>query len=231
MAVLSGACGQEVTAPRGEVLLESLRFTETEVEAGKPLVLFAQVASGEVTREQPLVVRASSGMSQQGAFDPQPTERPWDALSDAELAAVIGTWDTIVMIRFKDADAESGVDQHGQNITSKETVEQMKAWVREQGVTITREWITQPGVDGIMPADAALVSRLRAHESIDLVELGGIRGVFFGRTALQSSGDIVAVILTGMDEPSKLTVRAGDVVTAEYRQPNGAVLRATASVR
>lgn len=62
-----------------------------------------------------------------GLFHSTAQTTPWDALSDAELAAVTGTYDNTVMIRFKEADAESGVDGQGRSITSEETVERMSA--------------------------------------------------------------------------------------------------------
>lgn len=230
LLTLSAGCSQEVTAPAGEVMLSSLRFTRAEVPMGDPLVLFAQPTAGESLTRQPFLVRASSGAYQQSYFTPLPTRRPWDALSDAELAAVIADWRNVVSIRFKEAGAQSGVDEEGRSITSQETVARMKDWVREQGVTITREWITQPGVDGTMPGDAALVSRLRAHENVDLVEPSGPGEPETGAGPL-GAGDLVAVIQTSSVTTSGLRVKAGDVVTAEYRQPNGSMVTATVVIR
>lgn len=231
MGLMSIACGQEVTAPRGDIMLASLEFTRAQVPVGDPLILVARPAASESLTPQRFLVRASSGTHQQRAFTPLPTQRPWDALSDADLAAVIGTYDDIVMIRFKEADAKSGVDEQGRNITSRETVERMKQWVREQGVTITREWILQPGVTGTMAGDAELVARLRGHENIDLVEPGGIPGEPETGTAPFGAGDLVAVIQTSSATMSGLRVQAGDVVTAQYRQPDGSLLTATVLIR
>ncbi|KPK76317.1 MAG: hypothetical protein AMS25_17640 [Gemmatimonas sp. SM23_52] len=42
---------------------------------------------------------------------------------------------------------------------------------------------------------------------------------------------LVAVIATSAGEEGSLRVRAGDEVSAEYRQPDGSVLRAAVSIR
>lgn len=229
-ALTAVGCGEQVTAPAGDILLESLDFLHTGIQPGQPLILVAHAAGLEHSDGQPFLLRTSSGANQARSLKAAPTPRPWDALSNEELAAVIEYWDNVVMIRFKEADALSGVDEQGKNVTSDETVERLKEWVREQGVTITSEWILHPGISGTMPGDPGLVSTLRAHENVDLVEPGGIVGEYTSISA-GAGARLIDVILTDGGATGAIDVHAGETITAEYRQPDGSTLRATAVVR
>ncbi len=225
-------CDREATAPEGRIRLERLAFLESEVAAGDPLVLVARPAAGESLSSQGFLLRTSSGLRQDEVFPAPCTDGlPWACVTDEELAAVIDKYDDIVLIGFKEAGAERGVDEQGTNITSEETVLEMQQWVEQQGVTITREWLLRPGVTGTMPGDAALVSRLRSHENTDSVEPGGLPGAPLGGAAPVAAGDLLTVIETGSVRESELAVEPGDVVTAEYRQPDGSLLTASVSIR
>lgn len=224
LAALGSGCSQEVTAPAGDIMLSSLRFTRAEAQVGEPLVLVAQPAAGESLKPQPLLVTASSGAQQRAIVS------PWDNLSDAELTAVIADVDGEVLIGFKEADAVRGVDEQGRSVTSAETVERMKRWLTEQAITIIREWVLAPGVFAKMPADEALVSQLRDHDNIDQLE-PNIVGEFPAVTDARSSGGLAGVIRTSPGSAGNLAVRPGDRVTAEYRQPDGSSLTATVAIR
>ena len=227
-AAMGLSCAQEVTAPRGEIMLESLQFARSEVQAGEPLIVIAQPATGESVVRQPLLVRTSSGGRQQTFVS------PWDGQTDKELTVAIAQWGGRAFIGFKEADARRGVDEHGFNITSSATVERMKQWVREQGMTITLEYQLTPTVVVLMAPDEQLVSRIRHHENVDHLE-----PVTVGSYGAESEGGktedlplrLAAVIPTSPESGGRLSVRRGDTITAEYHQPNGAVLTATASIR
>lgn len=223
---MSGACNQEIAGPTGEIMLESIDFLPAE--AGKPLMLVARSSGGETVARQPVLLR-SSRSQQQGWLIPlvRHERSPYDRFSDAELAAIIEAYDRIVMVGFKEAEAEAGVDDEGRSTTSKETVERMKEWIQEQGGTITREWSLTPGVTATMRGEPELVGVIRRHPNIDYLEPGGIPGEAEGGSV--RGPDFLGVFLTS--DGSATTAPAGAVVTAEYRQPNGSVLQATVTVR
>jgi hypothetical protein len=249
IAIFGSACNQEVIAPVGDILLESLEFVSTEVDPGEPLILIGRTAAEEVIGPQPFVIRVSSGARLQGSLrafvsdcfrqrvragesEQAAVRGCWAALSDEEIAALIGVAsDNRVMIGFKEADAEWGVDEQGQNITSEETLDRMKEWVQKRGVVITRESVLIPSITGTMPARADLVASIRGHENIDYLE-PSLPGEPFGGfpDGTGSRGVLIAILTRGRSVAEHL-VRSGDVVTAEYRQPDGSVLQATASVR
>lgn len=226
VALLSASCGNDVTGPRGAVVLSSFKFVAPDIEAGDALILLARASGGDVEEAQPFILRTSSGASQQRSLIPlRSNERdPWQYIPDEELAAVISGWDNRVSVGFKEVGADQGVDDNGYSITSAETIEMMKQWLRQQGVTIEWEWDLIPGVSGSMPADPALVKLIRTHENIDYLSPDGPVELEGG------DANLLAAFPTAVGV-SGLSVRSGDVVIAEYRQPNGSVLRATASVR
>jgi len=223
VAFIFAGCGSDPTAPLGEVTLASLQFARSEVAAGQPLILIAQPAAGESLSPVPVTVRASSGAEQQTWVS------PWDSLSNSDLTAVIAEHDGEVMVRFKEAGAARGIDDRGYNITSRETFERMKQWLRDQGVTITREFefVYSASVAATMEANEELVSRIRNHENVDIFE-PNTRGWPETVGPSSSSSDLVAVVATGH---GGFSVRLGDTVTAAYRQPDGTLLTATVLIR
>lgn len=238
--VLTSACDPDPTGPEGavppraDVVLDTLGFASAEIEVGDALVLIGRTEADPLDT-QPFLLRTSSGESVGGHFNPRPEGRrsAWAPLSDEELAAVIATRDDRVIIGFKEADADQGTDEQGRNITSDETVDRMKAWVREQGITITFESAFIPAIAGRMDPDVQGVTAIRWHENVDYFEPVG-KGHFEdpdGPTLVLRFGDLVAAILTSGDGPSAVEVQPGDLVTAHYRQPDGSELTATARVR
>ncbi len=247
MCLISGAaaCEEAPTEPRsGTVILESLAFARSSVSAGEALVLTARTKDSLSDAPLPVLVSTSSGQNTTVLLNDCPRKltdeeryasvryTPYDRCSDEELAAIVGIWDNLVSIGFKEAGAEKGTDKRGYSITSEETVDRMKQWVRDQGVTITYEAITVPAVFGTVPAEAELVGLLRSHENVDYFNPSGPPG----EPEVEPKADdipefFLTVLLTDSDHASDFTVRAGDVVTAEYRQPDGSVLNATVSIR
>lgn len=169
---------------------------------------------------------------QQRSLIPLPSNErdPWRYLSDEELAAVISGWGNGFILGVKESGADAGVDEQGNSITSPETVQQMKIWLGQQGMTITWEGILLPVLGGIMEGESALVTMLRAHENVDYLNPDG-PGEPDGGESMSSLPRLISAFFTAPEGFSGLSVRTGDVVTAEYRQPNGAVLRASVSVR
>lgn len=235
-----GCSNAEVAAPTGEVMLLSLQFASGEFGTEDPLVVVGRTAGGAPAAPQPLTIHASSGAQVQTSFTPLPLQEcvegpcprrdPWRHVSDADLAALIGTWGNIVMIGFKEAGTDGGVDDRGRNLVSAETSERMTEWLRQLGVVIVDEWILTPGVTGTLIPDPALVRQIREHENIDYVNPSG-PGEFESQAAVWGQPNLLAVSRAGHESTSGLKVRAGETVTAEYRQPDGSVLRATASIR
>lgn len=224
VAIVFSGCGSEATAPAGQVMLSSLQFARSEVQAGKPLILLARpAAGGETVAPVPVVVRASSGAEQQVFVG------PWRSLSDTDIAAVLADNDGRAFVGFKEADASRGVDELGQNLTSQETFDRMKQWLREQGVAITREFLL-PHVSATIEANTELVSRIRGHENVDYLEpiLPGWRNAVDSPAV---GGDWAAIVQTDSGSGRAFSVRSGDAVTAIYRQPDGTLLTATVLVR
>ena len=103
---------------------------------------------------------------------PQPSTAAgaWRDLSDAELLAEVERACGRVFIGFKEASASSGVDEQGESITSAETIVRMKAFVQERGVTIETEFRLIPTIAGRMPARLELVTALRQHPNVEMIE-------------------------------------------------------------
>jgi hypothetical protein len=103
---------------------------------------------------------------------PQPSNATgaWRGLSDAELLAEVERACGRVFIGFKETNASRGVNEQGENITSEETIVRMKAFVREHGVTIESEFRLIPTIAGRMPPRLDLVTTLRQHPNVDMIE-------------------------------------------------------------
>jgi hypothetical protein len=242
LASASAGCERHPTEPPpGEVMLESLRFTQSTVQAGETLVLTARVKGEAPANPQPIRLSSSSGeqttiwLNVMGSDCPKDltTEEvnarvsAWESCTDAELTAAIAEAEGHVVIGFKEADAERGVDEKGQVLVSDETVKRMKSYIRERGIVIEHEY-DSPGISAHMPAEVALVSALRGHDNIDYLE-----PVFPG-TRLDTKNErphLLASISTAGTRDGTPKFHAGDTVTAAYRQPDGSVLTATAFVQ
>lgn len=86
-----------------------------------------------------------------------------------ELTSRINEAGGRVVIGFKEPRAAHGLDVRGTVIVSAETQARAKAYLRDQGVTITQEFVLLPAVEAKMDASAVLVARLRANPIIDYV--------------------------------------------------------------
>lgn len=232
LACLNSACSGQITAPI-EVMLESFEFVLPEVGIGDPLLLVGR--SGE-DLEGPLTftARTSEGESRQGEFRPRTRGRsPWEALTDHELTVVIDKLSEghQVFIGFKEAGADRGTDENGQSVTSEETVERMKTWLTDQGVTIEYESQLLPTVIAVVPIDTELIARIRDHENVDYLEPAAVPSVRpEGADDQGGTRDHLAVVLTNEGTSESLPVTVGETVTAEYVQPNGSVMAATAVI-
>ena len=87
-----------------------------------------------------------------------------------ELTSRINQAGGLVVIGFKEAKAAHGVDVRGTVLVSTETQARAKAYLRDQGVTITQEFVLLPAVQARMDASAVLVARLRANPNIDYLD-------------------------------------------------------------
>jgi hypothetical protein len=76
--------------------------------------------------------------------------------------------------------------------------------------------------------DPELVARIRNHDNIDYLEADGV-GEFLDHSPGNVS--LVGIVVTTPPAAEGLEARSGDVVTAEYRRPDGVVLRATAEIQ
>jgi hypothetical protein len=237
------ACGQKATGPEGDTLLESLAFATAEVAVGEPLILMARAVAGHPVPTQPITLRVSSGAAFEwrlsasidecvrdrmggGIAAHMATRQCWGALSANELAYLISiAEENRVFIGFKEAERATGVDAQGNSLTSAETVGAMTQWIQEQGVTILREFILLPGAACSMPPDADLVRAIRGHANIDYLE-PDVTGTFL------RDGRHLWTVLPTADARSPLgALRPGDVVTAEYRQPDGTVMMAQIALK
>lgn len=242
-ALVAGGCGHDGISPVGDTLLESLAFATDEVAVGEPLVLMARPALGQSLPTQPIVVRVSSGVVFEGRLNTGIDEcvrdrvaagvtrhmaerQCWRDLSAHEVAYLISIADENgIAIGFKEAEQEYGVDAEGHVLTSAETVEAMTRWVQDQGVTIHREFLHLPGISGSMAADAERVRTIRGHGNIDYL-VPDVTGTFL------AEGRALWAALPTSDPGSALGVLSpGDVVTAEYRQPDGSVLTAQVALK
>jgi hypothetical protein len=77
-----------------------------------------------------------------------------------------------VLIGFKEAKAAHGRDIRGTVVVSDATQARAKAYLREQGVTITQAFTLLPAVRARLDATPVLVARLRANPNIDYIEPG-----------------------------------------------------------
>lgn len=106
------------------------------------------------------------------ACTPQPGSAAgaWRDLSDAELLAEVERACGRVFIGFKEEGASRGVNEQGESITSAQTVVRMKAFVQQHGVTIETEFQLIPTIAGRMPPRLDLVTTLRQHPNVDVIE-------------------------------------------------------------
>jgi hypothetical protein len=95
--------------------------------------------------------------------------QPWHELTDAQLAIEIDRACGRVLIGFKEEGAVRGVDSHGRNLTSAETVSRMKTELATRGITVEGTSSLLPYVRAQMSALDA-VSALRHHRNIDYLE-------------------------------------------------------------
>lgn len=224
-AVGLSACSEPAGLVRGGIELTSLRFGVSEAAPGEDLVLMAETRASDTAvmglDPNALTVQANS-LYRVGA-----RLTPVSELSDEELTvAIANAARDIVFIGFKEADALRGVDEHGQVLCSEETEASMKAWLREQGIEITREPVFLPAVLARMPAKLEIVKRVRHHPNVDYLE-PNTAGEYSAVSDDAESTTLVGIIPTSSDGPSALRVRTGDTVTATYRQPDGSTLTAT----
>jgi hypothetical protein len=109
------------------------------------------------------------------ATEPQCTDtrlfsQPWDELSDAELRVEIARACGRVFVGFKEEGPARGVDPQGRNLTTAETVNRMKRYLVERGVTIEWQGGDLPHVSARMPTHLQLVRELRRHPNVDYLE-------------------------------------------------------------
>ena len=157
---------------------------------------------------------------------------PWDSLSDETLTAIIVEVDGGVMIGFREAGAARGVDARGRSTTSRQTVDRMKQWLQEQGLTITWEFLLTPGVNATMPSSVSkdLVSRIRHHDNIDYLE-PSIPGEYLVSEDLPRGSVLPTAMVTSVRNATGLAPSPSDRVAAQYTQPDGSTLRASTIVR
>jgi hypothetical protein len=198
-----------------------MQFAQSEVAVGEPLVLTA--TPEDPTSTGPLVVRIASS----SGATVSDTLNVWARMSDQEILAVLVQANGRAFVGFKEAGAERGVSPQGESLTSAATVRRMKEYLMSQGVVITSAY-DLPAVAAQVPVTLALVSAIRRHLNVDYFEpiLPGKR---LGTDAPQAA--ILAAVTATTTDDSDLRVRSGDVVTATYRQPDGTVLKATATIR
>lgn len=229
-------CSNGITGPAGDFMLEEFGFARSEIAVGEPLIVVGRAIPAPDTFEpQPFLLHLGSGETLPYSFNPPAPGRRsvWASVSDEELAAVIASRENQVWIGFKEADAARGTDEYGQNITSVETVEGMKEWIQEQGVTITFESEFIPAVMGTLQPEVERVTTIRWHENVDYFEPPS-QGYPEGDAdpiVVMQAGDFVAVVLTSDDGTSGVRTQPGDQLTVVYEQPDGSRLSATATVR
>lgn len=202
---LPTACGNP-TQPQGVVQLESLSFLKSTFQLDEPVIVVAGTADSAVPMPGVLRVRSSSGTQIQADLN------PWAGLSDAHLLVLIGAAEGRVFIGF---------------VGSAETVEQMKAELRESGIIITREYHIVASVAAVMPIDMDLLVRFRHHPNITHVE--PIFPYFIAAGPPPPQLDLAAVIPT--TGGGALHVESGSELVATYVQPDGTVLRAVAHMQ
>lgn len=212
--------------------LDALSFVAPSVPAGVPLVLTgADSASVPVTVDvtagsgPDAIPREGSGSPVVVQLDPWATVTmgSWSGMPAAELAELFTVSRGAGVIGFKEADAATGVDDHGNVLVSDSTVARAIQWVEDQGVTVTRNFAPMPAVsvDLPMPIDVQLVTTIRANANIDYLEPD--EPVWFFQ-APPGIGTVGAVIPTTGSAVGSLAVRPGDIVTATYVQPDGSTL-------
>lgn len=241
------ACQQQPLTPEpGEIMLESLQFTQSTARVGETLVLSARAEQGETASPQPVHLTTSSGERTAVLLNGQGSDCPknltaedfnspvrisaWDSCSDVELTALIHDAQERAFIGFKEANADRGVDEKGRVLVSDETIEQMKAYVQTLGVTIRSNHDDAPYISATVPAKLSLISHIRNHPNIDYLE-PIIPGERLAADSPVQSNLVLTAISPEIVAEAGISVESGTALTAEYRQPDGSILTTTVTLR
>ena len=232
--------------PVGATVLTDLAFGTPEIDAGDSTIVYGVAAGREAVRE---TVRLSTTEGAELMLELVPTLVPdstdpeswihcgdgekvrrsyWSRCTNAQIAAYlarIGNW-TNALIAFKEADQERGVDR-GVVLVSDSTVQFMKEWIEQVGISIEYEYVLSPTVAVHVPIDLELIGVVRGDPRIDYFEPNVSGCPWFG-PCLPSPNLLVGVVDLSNLNPSP---GPGTSLIAEYRQPRDSVLKAEIVVR
>jgi len=232
--------------PVGATVLTDLAFGTTEIDAGDSTIVYGVAAGQEAVPE---TVRLSTTQGAELTLELVPTLVPdssdpetwvqcgdgekdgrsyWSACTNAQIAAYLAkiTDVTNAIIGFKEADQERGVD-HGEVLVSDATVQLMKAWIEQVGISIEYEYVLSPSVAVHVPIDLELIGVVRGDPRIDYFEPNSV-GCWARGPCPPAPNLLVGVVDLSNLNPSP---GPGTSLIAEYRQPEGSVLKAEIVVR
>jgi hypothetical protein len=230
----------------GTTVLTALSFGVPEIDAGGSTILYG-VASGQEavpetvrlsTHQGAVLTLALAPTLVQDSTDPgiwvrcgngeRDGRSPWSACTDAQIAAYLARIQEVTnaIIGFKEADQERGVD-HGKVLVSDATVQRMKAWIEQIGIRIVYEYLLSPSMAVHVPIDLELIGMVRDEPRIDYFEPNSV-GCWARGFCPPAPNLLVGVVdLSSLDPPPG----PGTSLIAEYRQPEGSVLKAEIVVR
>ncbi len=232
--------------PVGTTVLTALAFGATVIDAGESTILYGVAAGQEAVPE---TVRLSTTQGAvltlelvttlvQDSTDPgswvqcgdgeKDGRSPWSACTDAQIAAYLARIHEVTnaIIGFKEAGQERGVD-HGEVLVSDATVQLMRAWIEQIGISIHHEYLLSPSVAVHVPIDLELIGTVRDEPRIDYFEPNSV-GCFARGPCPPAPNLLVGVVdLSNLNPPPS----PGTSLIAEYRQPEGSVLKAEIVVR